>query len=86
MQAKASKIVILCYFLSIFCLNNCCKIIQNIKNYLLMSVPPTRGGVWCDTPVSNVRTTPPDVASVHNKYGGSRPREQSLLRYQPDRL
>ncbi len=25
MQAKASKIVILCYFLSIFYLSNCCK-------------------------------------------------------------
>ncbi len=34
MQAKASKIVILCYFLSNFYLNNYCKNIQNIKNYL----------------------------------------------------
>ncbi len=32
MQAKASKIVILCYFPFIFYLNNYYKIIQNIKN------------------------------------------------------
>ncbi len=50
MQAKASKIVILCYFPSIFCLINYCKNIQNIKNYLLLQTPPTRGGVWCDIP------------------------------------
>ncbi len=56
-QAKASKIVILCYFLSIFYRNNCCKIIQNIKNCLLMPAPPSRGGVWCDTPDPIVRTT-----------------------------
>ncbi len=57
MQAKASKIVILCYFLSIFYLINCCKNIQNIKNYLLMLAPASGGGVWCDTPDPNVRTT-----------------------------
>ena len=26
------------------------------KNCLLRLVPPDRGGVWCDTPVSNVKT------------------------------
>ncbi len=57
MQAKASKIVILCYFLSIFYQINYCKIIQNIKNCLLMPAPPSGGGVWCDIPVLNVRTT-----------------------------
>ncbi len=57
MQAKASKIVILCYFLSISYLINYCKNIQNIKNCLLMPAPPSGGGVWCDTPVSTVRTT-----------------------------
>ncbi len=48
-----------------------------------MPAPPSGGGVWCDTPVPNVRTTPPDGVLVHNKYGGSRLRGQSLLRYQP---
>ncbi len=57
MQAKASKIVILCYYLSIFYLINCYKNIQNIKNCLLMPIPSGGGGVWCDTPASNVRTT-----------------------------
>ncbi len=58
MQAKASKIVNLCYYLSILYLINCCKNIQNIKNCLLRPVPPGGGGVWCDTPVPSVRTTP----------------------------
>ncbi len=56
MQAKTSKIVILCYYQSILYLINYYKNIQNIKNYLLRPVPPSRGGVWCDIPVSNVRT------------------------------
>ncbi len=55
-QAKASKIVILCYFLSIFYQINNYKNIQNIKNYLLRPVPPGGGGVWCDILVSNVKT------------------------------
>ncbi len=62
MQAKASKIVILCYFLSIFYLINYCKIIQNIKNHLSRPVPPSGGGVWCDIPASNVRTTAHQMA------------------------
>ncbi len=49
MQAKASKIVILCYFPSIFYLINYCKNIQNIKNCQALPTPPARGGVWCDT-------------------------------------
>ncbi len=49
MQAKASKIVILCYFPSIFYLINYCKNIQNIKNCQMLPAPPTGGGVWCDT-------------------------------------
>ncbi len=61
MQAKASKIVILCYFPSISYLIIYCKNIQNIKNYQAL----------------------PDVTCVHNKYGGSCPQGQSLLRYQP---
>ncbi len=47
MQAKASKIVILCYYLSILCLINCYKNIQNITNCLLRPAPPGGGGVWC---------------------------------------
>ncbi len=54
MQAKASKMVILCYFPSVFYLNNYCKIIQNIKNHWALPTPPTRGGVWCDTPAVNL--------------------------------
>ncbi len=50
MQAKASKIVLLYYFLSIFYLIIYCKNIQNIKNYQVLPTPPTGGGVWCDTP------------------------------------
>ncbi len=72
MQAEASKIVILCYF-HLFSIINFCKIIQNIKNCLLMPAPPSGGGLWCDTPVSNRwRDWTED-----NKYRGS------LLRYQP---
>ena len=41
MQAKANKIVILCYFPSIFYQINCCKNIQNIKNYQVLPTPPT---------------------------------------------
>ncbi len=78
MQAKASKIVILCYFLS-----NCCKIIQNIKNYLWGHRP------WWGRSVTHLtQLLEPPLARCHfvhrsNKYGGSRPRGQSLLRYQP---
>ena len=57
MQAKASKIVILCYFPSIFYPINYCKNIQNIKNCLLLPTPPTGGGVWCDIPAVKSRTT-----------------------------
>ena len=79
MLGKLSKIVILCYFLSIFYLNNYCKIIQNIKNCWALPTPPTGGGVWCDTPAVNLE--PPltrwrDWNEV-NKYGGSRPWGQS---------
>ncbi len=76
-----SDIVLLCiYFLS-----NYCKNIQNIKNCWVLPTPPTGGGVWCDTPA--VKLEPPltrwcDWNEV-NKYGGSRPWGQSLLRYQP---
>ena len=64
MQAKTSKIVILCYYQSFLYLINHYKNIQNIKNCLLRPAPPGRGGVRCDTPVSNVLNHPPDVASV----------------------
>ena len=50
MQAKASKIVILCYFPSFLYPINYCKNIQNIKNCLLLQTPPTGGGVRYDTP------------------------------------
>ncbi len=53
MQAKASKIVILCYYVSIFYSINYYKIIHNIKNYQALPTPPTGGGVWCDTPAVN---------------------------------
>ncbi len=42
--------MILCYFLYIPYPINYCKNIQNIKNCLLLQTPPTKGGVWCDTP------------------------------------
>ncbi len=53
MLGKPSKIVILCYYASIFYLINYYKIIQNIKNCWVVPTPPTRGGVWCDTPAVN---------------------------------
>ncbi len=56
MQAKASKIVILHYFLSIFYLINYYKNIQNIKNCLSRPALPGGGGVWYDTPVTIVET------------------------------
>ncbi len=59
MQAKASKIVILCY--SIFYLFSIKLII--VKLFRILKIvcrgqhPLVGGGVWCDTPASNVRTT-----------------------------
>ncbi len=73
MQAKASKIVILCYYVTIFYLINYYKNIQNIKNCQALPTPPTGGGVWCDTPAVKVRTTTHQMARLG----------QSLLRYQP---
>ncbi len=84
MQAKASKIVILCYFPSIFYLNNYCKIIQNIKNWWVLPIPPTGGGVWYDTPAVNLEPLLTRWRDWKvNKYGGFRPQGQFLLRYQP---
>ncbi len=76
-----SDIVLLCiYFLS-----NYCKNIQNIKNCQALPTPPTGGGVWCDTPAVNLE---PSLTRWHdwkevNKYRGSHPQGQSLLKYQP---
>ncbi len=50
MQAKASKTVILCCYVSVLYLINYYKNIQNIKNCQVLPTPPTGGGVWCDTP------------------------------------
>ncbi len=44
------------YYPSTFYLINYYKNIQNIKNCMLRPPPPGGGGVWCDTPVPNVRT------------------------------
>ncbi len=85
MLGKLSKIVILCYYVSIFYPINYYKNIQNIKNCQVLPTPPTGGGVWCDIPAMNLElplTRWHDWKEV-NKYGGSRPRGQSLLRYQP---
>ncbi len=84
MLGKLSKIVILCYYVSIFYLINYYKTIQNIKNCRVLPTPPTGGGVWCDTPAVNLE---PPLTRWHdwkevNKYGGSHPRGQSLLRYE----
>ncbi len=78
------KIVILCYYVSISYQNNYCKNIQNIKNCWALPTPPSGGGVWCDIPAVNLE---PLLTRWHdwkvNKYRGSRPWGQSLLRYQP---
>ena len=51
---KLSKIVILCYYVSIPYPINYCRNIQKIKNCQALPTPPTRGGVWCDTPAVNL--------------------------------
>ncbi len=45
MQAKASKILILCYYVSIFYPIDCYKNIQNIENCSWTPLPPGGGGV-----------------------------------------
>ncbi len=55
MQAKKPAKVILCHFLPCMYLI-IVKIYRNVK-LLLIPVPPSGGGVWCDTPDPNVRTT-----------------------------
>ncbi len=59
------------------------KNIQNIKKWL-RPPPPGGGGVWYDTLAVNLE---PLLVRWHhcvlNKYRGSCPRGQSLLRYQP---
>ncbi len=47
MQAKASKIVILC--LIIIKIFRMLKIVRHCQQ-----IPPTGGGVWCDTPAVNL--------------------------------
>ncbi len=60
MLGKLSKIVILCYYVSIFYVNNYYKNVQNIKNCSWTPPPPGGGGVWCDTPA--VKTTAHQMA------------------------
>ncbi len=38
--------------------------------------------MWYDIPAVNLEPPPSDGTTVHKKYRGSRPRGQSLLRYQ----
>ncbi len=48
MQAKASKIVILCCDISIFYPINYYKNFQNVKNLSANTSTPSGGGVWYD--------------------------------------
>ncbi len=62
-RLKASKVVILCSFLSNFYLI-IIKIYKMLK-LLLIPAPPGRGGVWCDTLDPNVRTTTHQMAWLY---------------------
>ncbi len=82
----ASKIAEFWYYTSIPCLMYIIIKYKNIENIKKWSrpLPPGGGGVWYDTPAVNLE--PPLVRWHHcvlNKWGDSRPRGQSLLRYQP---
>ncbi len=63
---------------------NYCKKYSEYLKLAVEASTPWWGGVWCDIPAVNLE---PLLSRwhhcVHNKYGGSRPRGQSLLRYQP---